>query len=77
MAPLLDVRNLKTQFHSSLGVVHAVDDVSFCLDEGETRGVVGESGCGKTVLSLSILRLVPNPPGKIVSGNVLFEGKDL
>jgi oligopeptide/dipeptide ABC transporter ATP-binding protein len=77
MTPLLDVRNLKTQFHSSLGVVQAVDDVSFSLNEGETLGVVGESGCGKTVLSLSIMWLVPNPPGRIVSGSVLFDGRDI
>ena len=74
---LLEVKNLKTQFFTEDGVVKAVDDVSFFIRRGEVLGLVGESGCGKTVSSLSILRLVPNPPGKIVSGEVLFEGENL
>jgi oligopeptide transport system ATP-binding protein len=74
---LLEVRGLSTHFFTPDGVVHAVDDVSFELGYGETLGLVGESGCGKSVTALSITRLVPNPPGRIVSGEVLFEGIDL
>jgi oligopeptide transport system ATP-binding protein len=77
MPPLLEVKNLRTHFFSRDGVVKAVDDVSFTLDKGETLGVVGESGSGKSVTALSILRLIPNPPGRIVSGEILFEGRDL
>jgi oligopeptide/dipeptide ABC transporter ATP-binding protein len=75
-APILRVENLKTQFFTSRGVVQAVDDVSFEIGEGETLGVVGESGCGKTITALSILRLVPEP-GRIVSGRILFRGEDV
>jgi oligopeptide transport system ATP-binding protein len=71
---LLEVRNLTTHFFTGDGVVHAVDDVSFELDYGETLGLVGESGCGKSVTALSLTRLVPDPPGKIVSGEVIFDG---
>ena len=67
-APVLEVRNLKTHFFTRAGVVSAVDDVSFSVGEGETLGIVGESGCGKSVTSLSIMRLIPSPPGKIVGG---------
>ncbi len=74
---LLEVRNLSTHFFTPDGTVHAVDDVSFTLGYGETLGLVGESGCGKTVTALSIARLVPDPPGKIVSGEILFEGADV
>ena len=74
---LLEVRNLSTQFFTQDGVVHAVDDVSFELGYGETLGLVGESGCGKSVTALSLTRLVPNPPGKIVAGEIFFEGVDL
>jgi oligopeptide transport system ATP-binding protein len=74
---LLEVRNLSTHFFTADGVVHAVDDVSFELGYGETLGLVGESGCGKSVTALSLTRLVPAPPGKIVSGEVRFEGVDL
>ncbi len=77
MATLLDVRNLKTEFHTQDGIVHAVNGVSFTVDEGETLGLVGESGCGKSVSMLSVMRLIPMPPGKIVSGQVLFQGRDL
>ena len=77
MAKLLEVKNLTTQFFTSSGTVQAVDDVSFDVDEGETVAVVGESGCGKSVSALSILRLIPWPPGKIVSGSIKFAGKDL
>src|SRR5689334_9902413 len=76
--PVLDVRNLKTQFFTRAGVVYAVDDVSFQVGQGETLGIVGESGCGKSVTSLSIMRLIPNPPGRIVGGQVLLNtGKDV
>jgi len=77
MAPLLQVRDLRTQFNTEEGVVHAVDGVSYDVEEGETLGLVGESGCGKSVSALSILRLIPNPPGKIVGGEILFEGQDI
>jgi oligopeptide/dipeptide ABC transporter ATP-binding protein len=77
MATLLQVRNLTTQFFTSSGIVRAVDNVSFDVDEGETVAVVGESGCGKSVSALSILRLVPWPPGKIVGGNINFRGQNL
>ncbi len=74
---LLDVRDLRTQFHTHEGVVKAVDGVSFHLDEGEVLGLVGESGCGKSVSALSLMRLIPNPPGRIVGGQAFFEGQDL
>lgn len=74
---LLDVQNLVTEFHTQDGVVHAVNDVSFQVDRGEIVALVGESGCGKTVSSLSIMRLIQDPPGKIISGRILFEGNDL
>jgi oligopeptide transport system ATP-binding protein len=77
VAALLEVENLKTEFRTHDGVVKAVDGVSFKLDPGETLGVVGESGCGKSMTALSIMRLIPDPPGEIVEGNVLFEGRDL
>ena len=77
MAKLLEVKNLRTHFFTAEGVVRAVDGVSWDLDEGETLGLVGESGCGKSVTALSILRLIPNPPGRIVEGEVMFEGRDL
>ncbi len=75
--PLLKVDDLKTYFFTEEGVVKAVDGVTFHVEHGEILGLVGESGCGKTVSALSILRLIPIPPGKIVSGSVHFEGKDL
>ncbi|MGH2454902.1 MAG: ABC transporter ATP-binding protein [Candidatus Limnocylindria bacterium] len=71
---MLEVRNLSTHFFTPDGVVHAVDDVNFELDYGETLGLVGESGCGKSVTALSLTRLVPNPPGRIVSGEIIFDG---
>ena len=77
MGLLLKVQDLKTQFFTREGVVKAVDEVSFELEEGETLALVGESGCGKSVCVLSIMRLVPDPPGKIVSGQVIFDGKNL
>jgi oligopeptide transport system ATP-binding protein len=75
--PLLEVRSLKTQFFTQDGVVKAVDDVSFYVMPGETLGVVGESGSGKSMTGLSIMRLIPNPPGKIVNGEIVFNGNDV
>ena len=77
MPALLEVTDLKTQFFTQRGIVHAVDGVSFDLEQGETLGLVGESGCGKSVSALSIMRLIPDPPGRIVSGEVIFDGQDL
>ncbi len=77
MSALLEVRNLETRFYTQEGVVKAVNGISYTLDEGETLGVVGESGCGKSVSVLSMMRLIPSPPGKITGGEVLFEGQDL
>lgn len=74
---LLNVQDLETVFNTPSGIIHAVNGVSFCLKEGETLGVVGESGCGKSVTMLSCLRLVPMPPGKIINGVANFKGKDL
>jgi oligopeptide/dipeptide ABC transporter ATP-binding protein len=76
MSHLLEVKNLRTQFPTRAGLVRAVDDVSFYLDRGELLGLVGESGCGKSMTALSIMRLIA-PPGRIVEGEVLFDGKDL
>ncbi len=77
MAPLLEVKNLSTHFHTQDGLVKAVDNVSFYVEKGETLGIVGESGSGKSVTSMSIMRLIPNPPGKIASGEIWFDGEDL
>ena len=74
---LLDVQGLKTIFNTQEGVVHAVNGVSFELEEGETLGVVGESGCGKSVTMLSVLGLIPNPPGKVTEGKANFFDRDL
>jgi len=74
---LLEVRDLRTYFETVDGTVKAVDGISFALRRGETLGIVGESGSGKSVTNLSIIRLIPNPPGKIVSGEVIFNGQDL
>ena len=76
MAPLLSVEGLQTHFETGEGVLRAVDGVSFSIERGEVLGLVGESGCGKSVTSLSIMRLVP-PPGRVAAGRVLFEGEDL
>ena len=77
MATLLEVRNLKTYFFTQAGVVKAVDGVSYDLEEGEILSLVGESGCGKSVSALSLMRLIPDPPGKTVDGEVIFDGQDL
>lgn len=77
MKELLKVKNLKTYFFTHEGTVKAVDEVSFSVNQGKTLGLVGESGCGKSVTALSIMRLIPNPPGKIVSGEIWFEGKNI
>lgn len=77
MSALLEVKNLKTYFSTREGTVKAVDGISYDVNPGETIGIVGESGCGKTVSALSILRLIPDPPGKIVGGELIFEGQDL
>jgi len=74
---LMEVKNLKTEFHTEEGTVYAVNGVSYTLNEGETLGVVGESGCGKSVHALSIMGLIPQPPGKISDGEVIFRGRDL
>jgi oligopeptide transport system ATP-binding protein len=74
---LLEVKGLATRFYTEEGVVYAVNGVSYILDEGETLGVVGESGCGKSVHALSIMRLIPSPPGRIEGGEVWFDGRDL
>jgi oligopeptide transport system ATP-binding protein len=75
--PLLEVKNLTTRFRTERGTVTAVDGVSFHVDPGETLAIVGESGSGKSVTALSVLRLIPNPPGRIESGEILFDGVDL
>jgi oligopeptide/dipeptide ABC transporter ATP-binding protein len=75
--PLLEIRNLKTCFYTEDGVVPAIENVSFSLDKGETIGIVGESGSGKSVTALSVMRLIPNPPGRIECGEIIFEGENL
>jgi oligopeptide transport system ATP-binding protein len=75
--PLLDVRHLTTRFHTRNGVVHAVEDVSFSVDPGQTLGIVGESGSGKSVTCYSLLGLIPQPPGRIHRGEAIFDGIDL
>ncbi len=77
MGSILDVRELETQFRTREGLVHAVNGVSFYLNEGETLGIVGESGCGKSVSMMSLLQLIPNPPGKVTGGQAYFQGNDL
>ena len=74
---LLEIRGLKTHFATEDGMVHAVDGVDLVIDRGETLGVVGESGCGKTVTALSVLKLIATPPGRIVAGQILWQGRDL
>ena len=74
---LLQIRDLKTHFFTDEGISPAVDGVDYAIRKGETLGVVGESGCGKSVTALSIMRLIPDPPGKIIGGDILFEGQSL
>jgi oligopeptide/dipeptide ABC transporter ATP-binding protein len=74
---ILEVKNLHTSFFTDRGEVKAIENVNFDLYKGKTVGIVGESGCGKSVTSLSIMRLIPNPPGKIMSGEILYKGRDL
>jgi len=74
---LLEIRGLKTYFNSDDGMVRAVDGVSLTIDRGETLGVVGESGCGKTVTAMTVLKLIQMPPGRIVAGSILWQGRDL
>ncbi len=77
MKNLLEVKNLKTHFYTEDGIIPAVDGVDFSLKPGQTLGIVGESGCGKSITSMSIMRLIPNPPGKIVDGEINFDDKNL
>ncbi|HUH66215.1 MAG TPA: ABC transporter ATP-binding protein [Syntrophales bacterium] len=77
MGPLLEVNDLSTHFNTEYGVVKAVDRVNLSVAEGAALGIVGESGCGKTVLALSVMRLIPSPPGRIVSGNIFFKDTDI
>ena len=77
MPALLEVENLRTQFDTSAGTVRAVDGISYTVNEGETVGIVGESGCGKSVGALSILRLIAEPPGRIAGGSIRFAGRNL
>ncbi len=76
-APLLEVRDLQVHFDTEAGTFRAVDGVSFSVRRGATLGIVGESGCGKSVTSLGVMRLIPRPPGRYAGGEVLFEGKDI
>ena len=75
--PLLEVEGLQTWFHTDAGVARAVDDISFAIHRGETVGIVGESGCGKSVTALSIMGLVPSPPGRVMAGSIQLDGTDL
>jgi ABC-type dipeptide/oligopeptide/nickel transport system ATPase component len=77
LQPLLQVIDLHTEFRTGAGIVRAVDGISYTVDQGETVAIVGESGSGKSVSALSILRLIPDPPGRITRGEVLFAGRDL
>lgn len=77
MGKLLEVKNLKVQFETSDGIVKALNGIDISLDEGMTLGLVGETGAGKTTLAKSIMRIVPQPPGKIVSGEILYDGNDI
>ncbi|MBW2428807.1 MAG: ATP-binding cassette domain-containing protein, partial [Deltaproteobacteria bacterium] len=76
-AHLLQIEALKTYFYTFEGIAKAVDDVSFSINRGEVLGIVGESGCGKSVTAQSIMRLIPEPPGKIIHGNIIFDGTDI
>ena len=75
--PLLKIRNLKTYFYTYEGVVKALEETSFNIWKGETFGLIGETGCGKSVTALSVMKLIPEPPGKILNGEIIFKGKNL
>ena len=75
--PLLKIRGLKTHFRTDDGMVRAVDGVDLAIDRGETLGVVGKSGCGKTVTAMTVLKLIQMPPGRIVEGSIVWQGRDL
>src|SRR6476659_4758899 len=75
--PILSIKNLAVEFKTDDGIVHAVDDISYDVYPGETLGIVGESGSGKSVSTMSILGLIPQPPGRIASGTAIFKGQDL
>ena len=75
--PIIEIKNLKTYFKTDEGIAHAVDDISFSVYPGETLGIVGESGCGKSVTSLSIMKLIPQPPGYFAGGEILYKGKNI
>ncbi len=75
--PILSVKNLTVHFHTEAGVVKALEDVSFSVGQGEVLGLVGETGCGKSVTALSVMRLIPTPPGRIVGGTIHFDGRDV
>ena len=75
--PILEVKGLKTYFYTEEGVLPGVDGLDFTLEQGKVLAIVGESGCGKSVTSLSILRIVQSPPGRIIAGEILYNGKDL
>src|ERR1700746_1872628 len=77
LTPLLEVRELHTEFRTGAGLVRAVDGISYTVDPGETVAIVGESGSGKSVGALSVLRLIPDPPGRITQGQILFAGRDI
>src|SRR4029077_16237003 len=77
MPPLLEVKGLHTEFRTGAGLVRAVDGISYTVEHGETVAIVGESGSGKSVSALSVLRLIPDPPGLVTAGEVLFDGRDL
>ena len=77
MEPLLEIKDLKTRFYTEDGIVNAVNGVSYKMEQGEILGVVGESGCGKSVHALSIMRLITDPPGKIENGEIWFSESDL
>ncbi|HNK64152.1 MAG TPA: ATP-binding cassette domain-containing protein, partial [Anaerolineales bacterium] len=74
---LLEVKDLRTRFHTPEGIIHAVNGISFQIREGETVAVVGESGCGKSVSMMSLLKLIPQPPGEIYSGTAFYHGEDI
>jgi oligopeptide transport system ATP-binding protein len=77
MNPLLQIKDLQVQFHTIEGTVHAVNGISYNLDTGQTLGIVGESGCGKSVSVLTVMKLIPEPPGKVAGGEVIYRGQDL